>query len=50
MARIEQGYLVVAETPGFGVALDEQLCLRYPYGEQNFLRLFESGWERRRQG
>ncbi len=48
VAHIEQGYLVVPDAPGFGVTLDEQLCRRYPYNEQNFLRLFESGWERRR--
>jgi galactonate dehydratase len=48
-ARIEQGYLVVSDAPGFGVTLDERECRRHPYGAQNFLRLFESGWERRRQ-
>jgi galactonate dehydratase len=46
-ARIDRGYLVVPDAPGFGVELHEELCRRYPYSERNFLRLFQAGWERR---
>ena len=48
-ARIEQGYLIVPDAPGFGLELDEERCRQYPYGERNFLRLFQAGWERRIQ-
>jgi len=47
--RIEEGYLVVPDAPGWGVELDEEQAARYPYSERNFLRLFEGGWETRRQ-
>jgi len=46
--RVEQGYIAVPDTPGWGVELDEAEAARHPYGEQNFLRLFEEGWETRR--
>ncbi len=46
-AKIENGYLAVPDAPGFGVVLDEELSRTYPYSERNFLRLFQSGWERR---
>ena len=46
--RVEKGYLTVPDTPGFGVELNEEEALKHPYGEWNFLRLFEEGWEARR--
>jgi len=46
--RVEKGYLTVPDTPGFGVELNEEEALKHPYGEKNFLRLFEEGWETRR--
>ena len=46
--RVENGYLTVPDTPGFGVELNEDEALKHPYGEKNFLRLFEEGWETRR--
>jgi galactonate dehydratase len=42
------GYLTVPDTPGWGVELDEEEAAKHPYGERNFLRLFEEGWETRR--
>jgi len=46
--RVQDGYLTVSDAPGWGVELNEEEALRHPYGEKNFLRLFEEGWETRR--
>jgi galactonate dehydratase len=45
--RVKDGYLTVPDTPGWGVELNEEEALKHPYGEKNFLRLFEEGWETR---
>ncbi len=46
--RVENGYLTVSDAPGWGVELNEAEAAKHPYGERNFLRLFEEGWERRK--
>lgn len=46
--KIVDGYLEVPEKPGIGMELNESEALKYPYSPQNFLRLFEEGWEKRR--
>ncbi|MCX6048692.1 MAG: mandelate racemase/muconate lactonizing enzyme family protein [Chloroflexi bacterium] len=46
--RVENGYLTVSNAPGWGVELNEAEVVKHPYGEKNFLRLFEEGWETRR--
>lgn len=46
--EVKNGYIEVSDRPGLGVELHEEVMRKYPYGEQNFLRLFEAGWERRR--
>jgi hypothetical protein len=43
------GYLDVPDRPGIGVELNEAVAAAHPYGEVNFLRLFEEGWETRRR-
>lgn len=43
------GDLIVPDTPGFGVSLDERVAADHPYSERNFLRLFQPGWELRNQ-
>ena len=48
--RVVDGYLPVPQTPGWGVDLNEQEAVKHPYGEKNFLRLFEEGWETRKPG
>ena len=48
--RVENGYLTVPDRPGWGVELNEAEAAKYPYGEKNFLRLFEEGWETREPG
>lgn len=45
--RVKEGYLEPSDAPGLGVDLDEAEAARHPYGPNNFLRLFEEGWERR---
>jgi galactonate dehydratase len=40
---VEDGYIKVNEAPGLGVSLNEKEARKHPYGERNFLRLFESG-------
>jgi galactonate dehydratase len=45
--RVQDGYLVPSDAPGLGVELDEEEAKKHPYGQNNFLRLFEEGWERR---
>jgi galactonate dehydratase len=46
--QVVDGYLEASDRPGIGVELDEAACAAHPYGENNFLRLFEEGWEMRR--
>ena len=48
--RVVDGYLEPSNAPGLGVELDEAGIARHPYGQDNFLRLFEDGWETRRRG
>jgi galactonate dehydratase len=48
--RVVDGALTPSDAPGWGVELDEEEAARHPYGERNFLRLFEEGWETRRPG
>jgi galactonate dehydratase len=45
--RVKAGSLEPSDAPGIGVELNEAELTKYPYGENNFLRLFEEGWERR---
>ncbi|MBO0793439.1 MAG: mandelate racemase/muconate lactonizing enzyme family protein [Ktedonobacteraceae bacterium] len=45
--RIVNGYIELPDGPGFGVTLNEKEMAKYPYAEKHFLRLFQSGWERR---
>lgn len=46
--RVENGHLTVPDKPGWGVELNEDEAAKHPYGERNFLRLFEKGWEARK--
>lgn len=41
------GEIAPTHTPGIGVVLNERGAFKHPYGERNFLRLFETGWEKR---
>jgi galactonate dehydratase len=45
--RVKNGYLEPSDAPGIGVELDETEMAKHPYGQNFYLRLFESGWEKR---
>jgi galactonate dehydratase len=45
--KIVDGYIEVPDRPGLGIEFHLEEMAKYPYGETNFLRLFEAGWERR---
>jgi galactonate dehydratase len=47
--RVKDGHLEPSDSPGLGVELDEAEMVRHPYGQDNFLRLFEDGWETRKR-
>lgn len=46
--RVENGYITVPDTPGWGVELNEAEVEKHPYSDTYFLRLFEEGWETRK--
>lgn len=48
--RVKSGYLEPSDAPGIGVEFDEKEMANHPYGQNNFLRLFENGWETRTGG
>jgi galactonate dehydratase len=48
--RVKSGHLEPSDAPGIGVEFDEKEMARHPYGPNNFLRLFENGWEQRTGG
>ena len=45
--RVQKGRLVIPDAPGYGVELNEAEARKHPYGKSNFLRMFQTGWERR---
>ena len=45
--QVVDGYLKPSDEPGIGVQLNLKEMAKHPYGQNNFLRLFEDGWERR---
>jgi galactonate dehydratase len=45
--RAQEGWLEPPTGPGLGVEIDEAAAARYPYDPDNFMRLFEPGWEQR---
>jgi galactonate dehydratase len=44
----DDGCLPVPTAPGIGLELDVDAAREHPYHQQNFLPIFEDGWERRR--
>ncbi|MDR2303841.1 MAG: mandelate racemase/muconate lactonizing enzyme family protein [Treponema sp.] len=43
----KDGFIEPADTPGIGVSFNEEIAAQYPYGDKNFLWMFDDGWERR---
>jgi len=48
--QVKDGYLEPSDAPGIGVIFNEEAMAKHPYGQNNFLRLFENGWEKRTGG
>jgi galactonate dehydratase len=48
--KVVNGFLEPPDAPGIGVEFNEKEMAKHPYGPNNFLRLFESGWEQRTGG
>ena len=46
--KVENGYIRPGDTPGIGVMINEEEAEKHPYGDRNFLWMFEDGWERRK--
>ena len=44
---VVDGFVEPSDAPGIGVMLDEELTAKYPYGDKNFLWMFEGGCETR---
>ena len=47
--KVVAGHIEPSDAPGIGVELDEAEMAKHPYGADNFMRLFEDGWELRRR-
>jgi len=45
--RVVDGHIVPSDAPGLGVEFDEREAAKHPYGADQMIRLFETGWERR---
>lgn len=45
--KVVDGYIEPTDKPGIGVEINEEEALKHPYGDKNFLWMFESGWEKR---
>jgi galactonate dehydratase len=45
--QVVDGYFEPVERPGIGIVINEEEAGKHPYSPHNFLRLFESGWEKR---
>ena len=45
--KVVNGYIEPTDRPGIGVEINEEEALKHPYGDRNFLWMFEDGWEKR---
>lgn len=46
--KVTNGFIEPTDAPGIGVTLNEREAEKHPYGDKNFLWLFENGWEKRK--
>ena len=46
--KVVNGYIEPTDLPGIGVEINEDEALKHPYGDKNFLWMFEDGWEKRK--
>ncbi len=47
--EVVDGYIEIPERPGLGIDLNLDEIERHPYQRENFLPLFQPGWEKRRK-
>ncbi|MBC7292539.1 MAG: mandelate racemase/muconate lactonizing enzyme family protein, partial [Thermoleophilia bacterium] len=45
--EVKDGYIEIPERPGLGIDLVIEEILKHPYQQENYLPLFQAGWERR---
>jgi galactonate dehydratase len=45
--RVKDGFIEPTDEPGIGVLINEEEAAKHPYGDKNFLWMFEEGWEKR---
>jgi galactonate dehydratase len=45
--EVKNGYIEISERPGLGVDLVLEELPKYPYRQENFIPLFQRGWEKR---
>ncbi|MCL2060227.1 MAG: mandelate racemase/muconate lactonizing enzyme family protein [Oscillospiraceae bacterium] len=45
---VKDGFIAPTDAPGIGVELNLEAAARFPYGDKNFLWMFEDEWEMRR--
>ena len=45
--KVVNGYIEPTNAPGIGVEINEEEAVKHPYGDKNFLWMFEDGWEKR---
>ena len=45
--KVVNGYIEPTDAPGIGVEINEEEAVKHPYGDKNFLWMFEDGWEKR---
>jgi len=48
--EVKDGYVEIPERPGLGIDLNIEEILKHPYQQENYLPLFQPGWERREGG
>lgn len=45
--KVVNGFIEAMDAPGIGVTINEEEAIKHPYGDKNFLWMFEDGWEKR---
>lgn len=46
--KVKNGFIEPTDAPGIGIEINEEEASKHPYGDGNFLWMFEEGWERRK--
>lgn len=46
--KVVNGFIEPTDAPGIGVEINEAEAVKHPYGDKNFLWMFEDGWEKRK--